>query len=64
MTAPKIYRCKAHNYDHAYTVCPACGCQYCPRIWETCPRLSWHPTHAATVEETGRRYRAEKGGQA
>jgi hypothetical protein len=52
----KIYRCKAHQYQHEYTVCPACGCQYCDRIWEACPRDSWHPAHGGTTEEIGQRY--------
>jgi hypothetical protein len=45
--APTIYRCKLHNYDHAYTVCLLCGCQYCPQYWPTCPRVSGHAAHLA-----------------
>jgi len=53
----RVYRCKCH--DRPYTVCPDCGCQYCPAYWrEGCPRLSWHPGHGATAEDAGRRYLA------
>lgn len=58
MTPPKVHRCKLHGYTHAYTVCPACGCQYCPHYWPACPRTSWHPAHGTTAEDTGRRYAA------
>lgn len=37
MKAAKVYQCKIHQYRHPYTVCP-CGCQYCARIWQSCPR--------------------------
>lgn len=52
----KIYRCKCH--DRLYTLCPLCGCQYCPIYWKAgCPRAAWHPAHAPTDEERGRRDR-------
>jgi len=58
----KIHRCRLH--DHPYTVCPLCGCQYCPRVWPSCPRESWHPAHGTSEEDTGRRYRElEEGWQ-
>ena len=52
----KIYRCKLHDYSHDYTVCPSCGCQYCPEHWAVCPRTSWHPSHATTAEGAGARF--------
>ncbi len=51
----KIHRCKDHG--KLYTVCSTCGCQYCELTWRQCPRVSWHPAHAHTEEETGRRWR-------
>lgn len=52
-----IHRCKSHNYEHSYTVCPLCECQYCERTWPVCPRISWHPNHADNDAERGRRQR-------
>jgi hypothetical protein len=54
-TTKTIHRCKEHG--ELYTVCPACSCQYCARTWRRCPRTDWHPAHANTEEETGRRWR-------
>jgi hypothetical protein len=61
----KVHRCKAHQYSHRYTLC-TCGCQYCARVWASCPRCaertrayswsaySWHngvhPAPARKVE--------------
>jgi hypothetical protein len=53
-----IYPCKLHHKVHTYTVCPDCGCQYCPEIYGLCPRLSWHPNHATEAAEIGKRYQA------
>jgi len=50
-----------HDYQHPYTVCPACRCQYCDRIWPTCPRTSWHPGHGTDATDTGARYTALNG---
>ena len=54
--AATVYRCALHGYSHLYTVCPACSCQYCPRVWKFCPRISWHPAHGRDAADTGRRY--------
>jgi len=51
----KVYHCKCHQ--QRYTVCPLCDCQYCTISWPTCPRTHWHPNHATTDEERGRRHR-------
>jgi hypothetical protein len=51
-----IHKCKIHGKD--YTVCPQCQCEYCELTWPVCPRLSWHPSHGTTAEESGRRYQA------
>jgi hypothetical protein len=59
----KIHRCKFHHYTHLYTRCPACGCEYCAQVWPVCPRTSWHPQHATTDEERGRRYRELEEGR-
>lgn len=53
-----IHRCKLHDYAHVYTVCPDCGCQYCPEYWASCPRLSWHPAHGLTLADAGQRLQA------
>ena len=36
----KIYRCKSHDYEHEYTVCPECRHQYCAQTWPRCPRCA------------------------
>lgn len=54
----KVYRCKSHDYRHEYTVCPQCACQYCPKTWPQCPRVSWHPAHGTDDADRGRRYTA------
>jgi hypothetical protein len=51
----RIYDCRCH--DKPYTLCPLCGCQYCPQTWPTCPRGDWHPSHADNDTERGRRWR-------
>jgi hypothetical protein len=54
-TPATVYRCRCH--DQPYTVCPACGCQYCPQYWrQGCPRDSWHPAHGTTAQDVGERY--------
>ena len=56
---PTVYRCKSREHvAHSYTVCPACGCQYCARTWVECPRANWHPAHGATAAEQGERWQA------
>ena len=52
----KIYTCK--HCRHLYTVCDLCQGQYCAIYWKgICPRASWHPDHATTDEDRGRRAR-------
>lgn len=63
MKAAKVHRCKLHGYAHAYTVCPACSCQYCPEHWPACPRTSWHPAHGTTPADVGARYGALRAGR-
>jgi hypothetical protein len=57
----QVHTCRG-NHDpkhapHPYTVCPLCACQYCPRHWPVCPRIAWHPNHASTDTERGKRQR-------
>jgi hypothetical protein len=44
----KIYNCKCHGTP--YTVCPICHHQYCPDVWVSCPRASWHVANADSRE--------------
>lgn len=60
----KIHRCRLANHNaHFYILCPLCACQYCDRYWQKCPRTSWHPNHATSDAERGRRQRELNDGQ-
>jgi hypothetical protein len=47
-------RCRGCNA--LYRRCANCDAQYCPTTYPRCPRESWHPDHATTDLERGRRY--------